>query len=165
MDSQLAQFAALSQKDKGPAFISLIPQIIALPDPTSVLNDLHTLVDTVVNQESIGLVVGRQVLSELVKVLGEGAIRDVELRKRVVQDILNTTQPRIVSYEEQVRWSNILDRFLRRHIPKVNNLRFQLADLLEGEEEWSDAARVLMGISLDSGQRSVPSFFSLLSFI
>jgi len=157
MDSQLAQFAALSQKDKGPAFISLIPQIIALPDPASVLNDLHTLVDTVVNQESIGLVVGRQVLSELVKVLGEGAIRDVELCKRVVQDILNTTQPRIVSYEEQVRWSSVLDGFLR-HIPKVNNLRFQLADLLEGEEEWSDAARVLMGISLDSGQRLVPSF-------
>ena len=38
---------------------------------------------------------------------------------------------------------------------KVNALRFQLADLLEEEEEWSEAARVLMGISLDSGQRWV----------
>jgi len=38
---------------------------------------------------------------------------------------------------------------------KVNALRFQLADLLEEEEEWSEAARVLMGISLDSGQRCV----------
>jgi COP9 signalosome complex subunit 4 len=37
----------------------------------------------------------------------------------------------------------------------VNSLRFQLADLLEIEEDWSEAARVLMGISLDSGQRSV----------
>jgi len=36
---------------------------------------------------------------------------------------------------------------------KVNTLRFQLADLLEEEEEWSAAARVLMGISMDSGQR------------
>lgn len=36
---------------------------------------------------------------------------------------------------------------------QVNTLRFQLADLLEEEEDWSDAARVLMGISLDSGQR------------
>jgi len=34
-------------------------------------------------------------------------------------------------------------------------LRFQLADLLEEEEEWSEAAKVLMGISLDSGQRSI----------
>ncbi len=36
---------------------------------------------------------------------------------------------------------------------QVNILRFQLADILEEEEEWSEAARVLMGISLDSGQR------------
>ncbi|KAF8913933.1 hypothetical protein CPB84DRAFT_1757946 [Gymnopilus junonius] len=137
MDAKLAQFSTLSQKDKGPAFISLIPHILAQP-PASIPNDLHTLVDTVVNQDAGGLVVGRQVLSELVKVLGEGAIKDVELRKRVVEDTLATVQPRIVSYEEQ-----------------VNSLRFQLADLLEEEEDWSGAARVLMGISLDSGQRSI----------
>ncbi|TFK43497.1 hypothetical protein BDQ12DRAFT_731513 [Crucibulum laeve] len=137
MESRLSQFAALSQKDKGPAFISLIPEILAQGDPSTVTAGLHTLVNFVVNQDSIGLVVGRQVLSELVGVLGEGAIGDAELRKRVVEDTLATIQPRIVSYEEQ-----------------VNILRFQLADLLEVEEEWSDAARVLMGISLDSGQRT-----------
>ncbi|KAJ3515114.1 hypothetical protein NLJ89_g1964 [Agrocybe chaxingu] len=137
MEAKLAQYAALSQKDKGPAFTSLIPEILSQAGP-SVPKDLHTLVDTVVNQDSVGLVVGRQVLSELVKVLSEGAIKDVELRKRVVEDTLATVQPRIVSYEEQ-----------------VNSLRFQLADILEEEEEWSDAARVLMGISLDSGQRSI----------
>lgn len=113
MDSQLAHFVALNQKDKGPAFISLIPQIIALPDPSAVVSDLHTLVDTVVNQESVGLVVGRQVLSELVKILGEGAIENVELRKRVVEDILTTVQPRIVSYEEQV---DIFTMFCSRFI-------------------------------------------------
>ena len=32
-------------------------------------------------------------------------------------------------------------------------MRFQLADIYEEEEQWSEAARVLMGISLDSGQR------------
>lgn len=36
---------------------------------------------------------------------------------------------------------------------QVNILRFQLADIYEEEEQWSEAARVLMGISLDSGQR------------
>ncbi|KAG6916288.1 hypothetical protein DXG01_007529 [Tephrocybe rancida] len=132
MDTQLAQISALSQKDKGPACIALIPEILARPDPTILVADLHKLVDTVVNQDSIGLVVGRQVLSELVKILGEGSIKDVELRKRVVEDTLTTVQPRIVSYEEQ-----------------VNTLRFQLADLLEEEEDWSEAARVLMGISLE----------------
>ncbi|KAG6854818.1 hypothetical protein C0991_001245 [Blastosporella zonata] len=120
MDVQLAQISSFSQKDK------------------ALVADLHKLVDTVVNQDSIGLVVGRQVLSELVRILGEGSIKEAELRKRVVEDTLTTVQPRIVSYEEQ-----------------VNALRFQLADLLEEEEEWIDAARVLMGISLDSGQRHV----------
>ena len=38
---------------------------------------------------------------------------------------------------------------------QVNILSFQLADILEAEEDWSDAAKVLMGISLDSGQRYV----------
>ncbi|KAF9485325.1 hypothetical protein BDN70DRAFT_871348 [Pholiota conissans] len=137
MEAKLAQISSLSQKDKGPAFISLIPDVLSQSGP-NLAKDLHALVDTVVNQDSVGLVVGRQVLSELVRILGEDAIKDVALRKLVVEDTLETVQPRIVSYEEQ-----------------VNSLRFQLADLLEGEEEWSDAARVLMGISLDSGQRSI----------
>lgn len=102
MESRLAQFSALSQKDKGPAFISLIPEILSRQNQSAVASDLHILVDTVVNQDSVGLVVGRQVLSELVKVLGDGAIKDIDLRKRVVEDILATVQPRIVSYEEQV---------------------------------------------------------------
>jgi COP9 signalosome complex subunit 4 len=101
MENKLAQYSTLGQKDKGPAFISLIPQILAQPDD-SLVSDLHTLVDTVVNQDTVGLVVGRQVLSELVKVLADGAIKDLDLRKRVVEDTLNTVQPRIVSYEEQV---------------------------------------------------------------
>ena len=34
-------------------------------------------------------------------------------------------------------------------------MRLQLAELFESEEEWSDAARILMGLSLDSSQRHV----------
>jgi len=102
MESKLAQISSLTQKDKGPAFIALISEIFSSSGP-NVAKDLHTLVDTVVNQDSVGLVVGRQVLSELVKSLGEGVIQDADVRKRVVEDTLQTVQPRIVSYEEQVR--------------------------------------------------------------
>ena len=101
MEAKLNHISSLSQKDKGPAFISLILEILSQSD-TEVSKDLHTLVDTVVNQDNVGLVVGRQVLSELVRILAEGAIKDLELRKRVVVDTLATVQPRIVSYEEQV---------------------------------------------------------------
>jgi len=102
MDKKLAQYSALNQKDKGPAFISLIPEILVQEDDATVVADLHLLLDTVVNQDTVGLVVGRQVLSELVKTLGEGSIKDVQLRKRLVEDTLSAVQPRIVSYEEQV---------------------------------------------------------------
>lgn len=101
MESKLSQISSLSQKDKGPAFIALASEILSSSGP-NVARDLQTLVATVVNQESVGLVVGRQVLSELVKSLGEGAIQDAGVRKRVVEDTLQTIQPRIVSYEEQV---------------------------------------------------------------
>jgi len=42
-------------------------------------------------------------------------------------------------------------------------LSFQLSDLLEEEEEWSESARVLMGISMDSGQRyALHSIYTLI---
>lgn len=101
MNQQLQQLSALPQKDKAAGFTSLVHEIIARPDQSAVAQDIHALVDTVVNQDSVGLVVGRQVLSELVKILGEGAIKNPELRKAVVEDTLALIQPRIVSYEEQ----------------------------------------------------------------
>lgn len=102
MENKLAQFSSLSQKDKGPAYLSLLQDILSRSNPTTLVSDLHVLVDTVVNQDNVGLVVGRQVLSELVKILGESVIKDADLRKRIVEDTLATIQPRIVSYEEQV---------------------------------------------------------------
>ncbi|KAI0375642.1 hypothetical protein BV20DRAFT_984498 [Pilatotrama ljubarskyi] len=139
MEARLAQFASLNQKDKATAYQSVLSEVLSREDQSNVVGDIHALIDNVVNQESVGLVISRGVLSELVKALSEGRIKDPEQRQRIVEDTLSIVQPRIVSYEEQ-----------------VNSLRFQLADILEEQEQWSDAARVLMGISLDSGQRSLP---------
>ena len=102
MDSRLAQLASLSQKDKVPAFLATLSEIFAEQQSATFTADIHTLVNTVVNQDSVGLVVGRQVLSELVKILTDGAIRDQELKKTILQDTLTIAQPRLVSYEEQV---------------------------------------------------------------
>ncbi|THH28947.1 hypothetical protein EUX98_g5236 [Antrodiella citrinella] len=135
MEGRFAQIAALAQKDRAPAFITALSEILASPNQADIAQDIHLLVDTVV-QDSVGLVVGRQVLSELVKNIEEGAVKSVDVTKAIVEDTLQILQPKLVSYEEQ-----------------VNSLRFQLAQLLENEEEWSQAARVLMGISLDAGNR------------
>ncbi|KAF8351424.1 hypothetical protein F5887DRAFT_207262 [Amanita rubescens] len=138
MDLKLTQLASLSQKDKGPAYSALIHSTLTQSNPDAAVTDIHLIVDAIVNQDSSSLVVARQVLAELVRLLADGPVKDTTLRKRLLEDSLSIIQPRIVSYEEQ-----------------VNGLRSQLADLLEQEEEWSEAARVLMGISLDSGQRTI----------
>lgn len=103
MDKQLSQLQSLSQKDKSAAYTSLLKEALSQSNPTSLVADVHTLVDAVVNQDNVNLVVGRQVLSELVKQLSEGVVKDREVRKRIVQDTIALAQRHLVSYEEQVR--------------------------------------------------------------
>jgi COP9 signalosome complex subunit 4 len=112
MDQKLAEYASLNQKDKAPAYLSLLSEIITRPDHTTIPADLHQLVDTVVNQESVGLVASRQVLAELVKILGENKVTDPDLRKQIVEDTLRIVQTRQNSYGEQVR---LLKSLLCRH--------------------------------------------------
>jgi len=102
MDVKLSQLANLAQKDKTAGYLGLLSEILSRANQGSVADDLHVLVDTVVNQETASLAVGRQVLTELVKNLVTGQIVDHDLRKRITQDTLRVLQPRIVSYEEQV---------------------------------------------------------------
>ena len=103
MEGRLAQFAALSQKDKVAAYQALFNEVISRDDQTSLPPDVHTLVNNVVNQDSVGLVISRLILSELVKALSDGRIKNTDIRKSIVEDTLNIIRPRIVSYEEQVR--------------------------------------------------------------
>jgi len=130
MESGLAAAASLPTKDKAAAYVGLIPQALSQPN----VSQLHQLVNALVNTD-LGPLISRQVLTEVVNALP--SVSDAETRKLFIEDTIATTQPRLSVFEEQ-----------------VNNLKFQLADLLEGEEEWSEAARVLTGISLESGQRS-----------
>ncbi|TFY82725.1 hypothetical protein EWM64_g1292 [Hericium alpestre] len=130
MDQRLSQLTSLTQKDKGPAYLALLSDLFSDPNKPNIAQDIHALVDHVVNEDNAGLIVGRQVFSELVKNLNETTIPNKELRKQIVEDVLTTVQPRLASYEEQ------------------------LADLLENEEDWNEAARVLMGITLDTSQRT-----------
>ena len=100
MESQLASIGTLPQKDKGPAYSSLLRATLSSPNESTVSADLQTFVDAVVNQDN--LLVGRQILSEVVKYLADGSIKDGDLKKTIVQDTLSAVLPKIISYEEQV---------------------------------------------------------------
>ncbi|KAH8999137.1 hypothetical protein EDB86DRAFT_2868607 [Lactarius hatsudake] len=136
MDQKLAQLSTLNQKDKGTAYLSLLSNIFTSQGSSNIAHDLHVLVDHLINQDA-GIIAGRQVLTELVKSLTSATIPDRERRKAIVEDILSIIQLRATSYEEQ-----------------VNLLKFELADILESEEDWSGAARVLRGINLEASQRT-----------
>ncbi len=102
MDQKLEQLQSLSQKDKPQAYSSLLTQTLAQANEGAIAGDVHRLLDAVITHDHGGLVVGRQVLAELVKSLSEGAVKDREVRKQIVKDALAYAQPRLVSFEEQV---------------------------------------------------------------
>lgn len=100
MEGRLAQITSLPQKDRGAAYLSLTSEILAKPDQNNTRAEVHTLVEAVVAQDNV--VTGRQVLTEISSALSQGAIKDANIRKEIVLDTLETVQPRLVSYEEQV---------------------------------------------------------------
>jgi len=102
MDSKLAHLSTLPQKDKGPAYLSLLSDTFNNPSSPSLSQDIHALVDHLISQDP-GIIIGRQVLSDLVQRLTSGTISDVEVRKSIIQDALEVIQPRLTTYEEQVR--------------------------------------------------------------
>ena len=100
---------------------------------SSLASDLTLYIESVV-AESTGLIVSRQVLTEFVSAVT--SIQNAEQKRNILQSVIAVLQPRAVTFEEQ-----------------ISALRLMLADLLEAEEDWSDCAKVLMAIPLDSGHR------------
>ncbi|CDZ98403.1 COP9 signalosome, subunit CSN4 [Phaffia rhodozyma] len=134
LSTQLIEISDLPQKDRLPAYLEILPDLYSDPSP-----GLIDLVDHLVNDSSVSLVVGRQVYSEVVHALGNekvgrpGEDRNEDLVKEVLQGILEKVGGNPGNYEEQ-----------------TSLLRNQLATILEGEEEWLEAAQVLIAIPLDN---------------
>jgi len=89
-----------SQKDKTAEYRAALDICLANTNQNALANDLETFVDYIV-QEHVGLVISRQVLSDFVQ--GVDKIDDLGIKRRVLHFALNKIQPRIVSFEEQVR--------------------------------------------------------------
>lgn len=83
--------------------------------------------------EHVSLVISRQLLSE---VGGHLLNLGDTICKELSHFILDKVQPRAISFEEQVA-----------------NLRKQLSQIYEREENWRESANVLVGIPLETGQK------------
>lgn len=84
--------------------------------------------------ESVSLVITRPVLVDFVGRID--SLKNLEARKQVLTFALDKVHPRAVSFEEQAA-----------------AIREKLADIYEEEGDNKEAARVLQGINLQSGQR------------
>ncbi|BGP41896.1 hypothetical protein JCM10449v2_005890 [Rhodotorula kratochvilovae] len=144
MDAELARIATLPQKDKSQAYLSLLSSTLSSPSSPSALEAALAQWLGTVTASDFPQIVARQVLEGFVAQLGK--VEDRETRKGVLRGALEMLQPRVTSFEDQ-----------------ICTLREQYADLLEQDEEFPEAARVLIGIPLESGSR--PDEYKLKVYI
>lgn len=94
--------------------------------------NLRTFIDHMVDEQT-PLVISRTLLHSFAGILRE---LTPAMQKDIGHYTLEKVQPRVVAFEEQ-----------------VSSIRVQLATIYEDEENWREAARILVAIPLDSGQR------------
>jgi len=121
----------------------VLEQIISLKDEERITG-LRAFVDSMVN-ENVSLVVSRQLFTDY------GArIQNLEddVAEQVALFTLEKIQPRVISFEEQ-----------------VSSLRQHLAQMYERQELWKQAAAVLVGIPLETGQKQYSVDYKLETYL
>lgn len=88
-----------------------------------------------VSSEATALVISRIVLQDYAVSLKQ---LEPEQQVKVAQIAIEKIQPRVVAFEDQ-----------------ISIIREDLSKVFEDNEQWVEAAKILIGIPLDSGQRCV----------
>ncbi|XP_070545183.1 COP9 signalosome complex subunit 4-like isoform X2 [Ptychodera flava] len=95
--------------------------------------------------ENVSLVISRQILTDCCNHLAK--LPD-DISKEVSHFTLDKVQPRVISFEEQVA-----------------SVRQHLAEIYEREQRWRDAANVLVGIPLETGQKQYSVDYKLETYL
>lgn len=105
---------------------------------------LKAFIEAIVN-ENVSLVISRQLLTEV----GNKLVNlEDSISKAVSHYTLSVVQPRVISFEDQ-----------------VGAIRHHLADIYEREQNWREAAQVLVGIPLETGQKQYPADYKLETYL
>ncbi|ORZ14770.1 hypothetical protein BCR42DRAFT_417643 [Absidia repens] len=154
--AQLSHCLSLSQqKEKIDSFRSILETILSSTSSSSqsgnvnntdLVAHLKEYVNTVLD-EQVGLVNARQLLKEFIDLFSTRLV-DHEVQKQLLSFAIERAQPRVVSFEEQ-----------------LSQLREKLASIYEQEEDFLGAAKILQGIALDSGHRSISDEYKLQIYI
>ncbi|XP_011207309.1 COP9 signalosome complex subunit 4 [Bactrocera dorsalis] len=111
---------------------------------SDLVDTLKLFVEAIVN-EHVSLVISRQILNDVSNSLCK--LSD-EISRQVSHFTLEKVQPRVISFEEQVA-----------------GIRQHLADIYERNQLWRDAANVLVGIPLETGQKQYPVGYKLKTYL
>ncbi|KAF7997633.1 hypothetical protein HCN44_006204 [Aphidius gifuensis] len=131
-----------SHKDQAEKYRTILEEILASPE--ELVETLKVLIEAIVN-ENVSLVISRQVLTDVSHKLQH--LPD-EISKAVSHYTLEKVQPRVISFEEQVA-------IIRQH----------LADIYERNQVWREAANVLVGIPLETGQKQYAVDYKLDTYL
>lgn len=104
MDAALSEIGSLPSASKTGAFTSLLDKTLESQsstdyDSNELAKDLCKFISAVV-QDTVGLVVSKQIVALFVKRLNE--IKDIEARQAVAEKTLELLQDRQASFEDQV---------------------------------------------------------------
>lgn len=125
--------ASTPQANKSSAYRDLLEKIVS--ENNLISENLTAFTDSILS-ESLGIVAARPLLASVVDIVG--ALPSSTDKIAAGLHVLQALQPRVVSFEEQDA-----------------SIRESLADAFQSIEEWTEAAKMLQGINLESSQRTI----------
>merc|ERR1712142_596688 len=132
-----------SHRDLGEKYRAILDNILTFGED-ELVEGLKAFIEAIVN-ENVSLVISRQLLSEVGTTLVQ--LED-SVSKAVSHFTLEVVQPRVISFEDQ-----------------VGAIRQHLADIYEREQNWCQAAKVLVGIPLETGQKQYSVDYKLETYL
>lgn len=142
MVAQLSSYTG-THKDQVEKYRLILENILKAPT-SEICESLKVFIEAVVN-ENVSLVISRQILTDITNHLTK--LPD-ELSRTISHFTLDRVQPRVISFEEQVA-------AIRQH----------LSSIYEREENWREAANVLVGIPLETGQKQYTVNYKLETYM
>ncbi|XP_077295912.1 COP9 signalosome subunit 4 [Arctopsyche grandis] len=135
--------ACASHKEQADKYRNIL--IDLLGNPCEELTEtLKIFIEAIVN-ENVSLVISRQLLTDVSTHL---TLLPDDVSREVSHYTLDKVQPRVISFEEQVA-----------------SIRQHLADIYERNHNWKEAANVLVGIPLETGQKQYSVDYKLETYL
>eukprot|EP01116_Phalansterium_solitarium_P015836 TRINITY_DN353_c1_g1_i12.p1 TRINITY_DN353_c1_g1~~TRINITY_DN353_c1_g1_i12.p1 ORF type:complete len:417 (+),score=127.58 TRINITY_DN353_c1_g1_i12:67-1251(+) len=132
--------AGADHKAKAAGYRQVLDQLIQSKNAAGLKEFANHMLD-----DKTPLVISRTLLQAFASSL---PLLPAEEHMQIAHYALERIQPRVVAFEEQ-----------------VSVIRLDLAKLYEAEEQWKEAARILIGIPLDSGQRVLDAAYKVNIYV